>query len=411
MTAYPFVELPAVLGGDPVRGPEKSWPKWPMYDAAELAAVHAVLESRRWFNGPRVARFEDAFARFQGARHCVACNSGTAALEIALQAVGVRPGDEVIVPPYTFVATASAVLRVGAVPVFVDVDDSWCIDPDRVVEAITPRTRAIVPVHFGGRICDMDRLKDIASEHGLKIVEDACHAWGGRWVGRGAGTLGDCGVFSFQESKNITAGEGGAIVTNDGALAEICRSITNCGRETGMPWYHHVRVGTNARMSELVAAVLVCQLDRAVEQLLRRERNAAWLEANLSGLPGLSMQVRSNRITRWARHLFCFRLDPEGFGCDRDRFVAAARAEGLPVSPGYPVPLYRQPLFEKLPREAFRVYPCPVAEDLCRRSALWLPHYVLLGDEVDMADVVAIIRKLRDNAEKLRAWTPPLVTP
>ena len=160
----------AVFGGAPVRGPEKAWPSWPQFDDAERAALLGVLESGKWFYGDRVAAFEGEYAAFQGARHCVTANSGTTALEIVLQAMGIGPGDEVIVPPFTFVATASAVLRVGARPVFADLDSTWCLDPDRVAEALTPRTKAIMPVHFGGRFCDMDRLCDIAADAGIRSL-------------------------------------------------------------------------------------------------------------------------------------------------------------------------------------------------------------------------------------------------
>ncbi|HNT89793.1 MAG TPA: DegT/DnrJ/EryC1/StrS family aminotransferase, partial [Candidatus Hydrogenedentes bacterium] len=238
----------ALLGGVPVRDEaRRPWPKWPISDELERATMLEVLESGAWWYGERVRRFEDRYAAFQGAAHCVSCTSGTTALEIALQALGVQPGDEIITSPYTFVATASAVVRLGAVPVFADVDDSWCIDPDRIEAAVTPRTRGIVPVHFGGRICDMDRINALADERGLFVLEDACHAWGSRWNERGAGVLGRCGVFSFQHSKNITAGEGGAIVTNDEDLALLCRSLVNCGRDPVKGWYLHVNFGTNAR--------------------------------------------------------------------------------------------------------------------------------------------------------------------
>ncbi len=391
----------AVLGGAPVRGPEKAWPSWPQFDDAERSALLGVLESGKWFYGDRVAAFEGEWAAFQGARHCVTANSGTTALEIVLQAMGIGPGDEVIVPPFTFVATASAVLRVGARPVFADLDATWCLDPDRVAEALTPRTKAIMPVHFGGRFCDMDRLCDLAADAGIPIIEDACHAWGGHWKGKGAGTVGKCGVFSFQQSKNITAGEGGAIVTDDDALAAMCRSLTNCGRAAGMPWYHHENPGTNVRLTEFQAALLSCQLARLEEQTLRRERNAMILNNGLGAVEGLIPQPKSNRITRRAYHLFCLRVVEEAFGCTRAQFLAAANAEGWPVSAVYPLPLYEQPLFRKL--GGYEGVRCPVAEDLCRRSGTWTTHEKLLGTEEDMGDIVRIAEKIKAHAAALRA--------
>ena len=392
----------ALLGGTPVRGPEKHWPAWPVYDDTERQALIDVLESGRWFYADRVAQFEKEYAEFQGAVHCITCNSGTAAAEVVLQALGIGPGDEVIVPPYTFVATASSVMRVGAKPVFADVDETWCLDPEQVAEAITPRTRAIMPVHFGGRICDMDRMNEIAAEHGIPVVEDACHAWGGRWVGKGAGTLGLCGIFSFQLSKNITAGEGGAIVTDSAELAAMCRSITNCGRAEGAPWYHHVNVGTNARLTEFQAALLSCQLKRLGEQTLTRDRNATILNNALAEIEGLIPQPKSNRITRRAYHLYCLRIDQDLFGCSREQFAEAAAAEGWPISAGYPLPLYEQPVFKNHPGSCGGG-PCPVVEDLCYRSAMWFGHEKLLGTEEDMRDIVRIAEKIKANAGALRA--------
>ncbi len=397
----------ALLGGEPVRGAGKTWPTWPVFDDSERQALLGVLETGKWFYGDHVAAFEEEYAAFQGAGQCVTVNSGTAAAEVVLQALGIGPGDEVIVPPYTFIATASAVARVGATPVFADLDDTWCIDPDAVAAAVTPRTKAIMPVHFGGRICDMDRLNDIAADRGLPIIEDACHCWGGRWVGRGAGTLGVCGIFSFQVSKNITAGEGGAIVTDDPALAARCRSITNCGRGgKELPWYHHINLGTNARMTEFQAALLRCQLKRLGEQTLLRERNAAILNNELEKIGGLEPQPKSNRITRRAYHLYCLRINEAEFGCSRAQFAAAANAEGWPVGPGYPLPLYEQPVFKNWPGGIYNNCRCPVAEDLCRRSGLWMTHEKLLATEQDMWDIVEAAKKIKENAAALSAWTP-----
>lgn len=392
----------ALHGGKPVRDTSKTWPEWPIHDETEREALLQVLESGKWLFGERVKTFEKEYAAFQGAKHCITCNSGTAAAEIILQALGIGKGDEVLVPPYTFIATASAVLRVGATPVFVDVDDSWCMDHRRIKAAITPRTKAIMPVHFGGLICDMDKFNAIAERHGLILIEDACHCWGGRWKGQGAGTLGRCGFFSFQASKNITAGEGGAMVTNDAALAETLRSLMNCGRgPAGSPWYHHLNVGTNARMTEFQAAILSCQTARLEKQLLTRARNATILNYGLRGIPGLTPQRNSNRNTRRAYHLYCLRFNAAEFGCSREDFVRAANAEGWPVAAGYPMPLYKQPVFLGLDVHDYASCHCPVAEDLCYHSGLWFPHQLLLGTEQDMQDILAICRKLKENVKKI----------
>ncbi len=392
----------AILGGQPVRPAEKKWQSWPVFDEREREALLEVLESGKWFYGEKVKQFEEEYARFQGANYCVSCNSGTSALEICLQAIGIKPGDEVIVPPYTFMATASAVARMGGIPVFVDVDDTWCLDPDLIEAAITPNTKAIIPVHFGGRFCDMDKINEIAYKHNLLVIEDACHAWGGEWVGKGAGTLGLCGVFSFQMSKNITAGEGGTIVSNDERFADLCRSISNCGRAKSGPWYYHERIGTNVRMTEFTANILLAQLSRASQQLLTREVNGTYLTNALKEIPGIYPQPISNRITRRSYHLLCIQLKREEFGCSREQFIKAAQAEGLPITAGYPYPLYKQPAFQNATFYDYSKTCCPVAEDLCYNSGTWISHNILLGKENDMEDIVKIIKKVQANAPKLK---------
>lgn len=392
----------AINGGEPVRPKDRPWPAWPMFDDKERQAVNAVLESGKWWYGEEVRQFEAEYAAFQDAAHCVTCTSGTTAIEVVLQALGIGPGDEVIVPPYTFVATASAVARVGAAPVFVDVDDSWCMNPALAKKAVTSRTKAIMPVHFAGRVADMDAFEEIARKNELALIEDACHSWGSKWKGKGTGALGDCGVFSFQVSKNITAGEGGAIVTDDPELAARCRSITNCGRMAGGQWYEHPLLGTNARMTEFQGAILRAQLSRLGEQTLVREKNAAMLDELLADIPGLAPQPGDERISRRGYHLYCIRLDPDAFGCGREKLVAAAVAEGLPLGTGYLLPLYKQPVFASLDNgQDYAGCRCPIAEDLCARSGMWLPHTLLLGTDEDMNDVAAVLRKVQAHATQL----------
>lgn len=401
MSSVSVSEL-ALYGGTPVRSAEKRWPSWPVFGDEERRAVSEVLESGKWWFGERVREFERTYAAFQDARHCITSSSGTAALEAALQALGVRPGDEVLVPAYTFIATASAVARVGAAPVFVDVDETWNIDPDRIEPAFTDRTKGIIPVHFGGRVCDMDRIRAIAERHGLFVLEDACHSWGAKWQGKGTGALGDCGVFSFQMSKNITSGEGGAILTDNDALAELFHSTVNCGRGGDGTWYGHVRLGTNARLTEFQAAILSAQLTRLEAQTLLREKNAAVLDRALGEIDGLIPQPGDIRITRRAYHLYCLRVDPERFGCSREQLVKAARAEGLPLSSGYTLPLYKQPAFAAGPwGRRYADCRCPVTEDLCSRNGMWLTHPILLGSEEDMQDIVSIFGKIKSHAGQL----------
>lgn len=392
----------ALNGGAPVRSATSPWHSWPVFDDLERKALLDTLESGKWFLDARIKKFEQEYAAFQDAKHCVAVNSGTAGLEICLEALGVGPGDEVIVPPYTFIATASAAMRVGATVIFVDVDETWNLNPGLLEAAITPRTKAIMPVHFGSAVADMDRINAIAAKHGAAVIEDACHSWGSKWKGKGTGALGRGGVFSFQMSKNLTAGEGGAILTDDEDFADMCRAISNCGRTKGAAWYEHSVVGTNARMSELHAALLSAQLTRLEAQTLHRERNGAILNGALGAIEGIVPQPGDPRMTRRAYHLYGMRIDPERFGCARDRIVEAAKAEGLPCGGGYMHPLYKQPVFTtcKTGPDYSKVH-CPVAEDMCYRSVIWFPHHFLLGTEADMRDIVAIFTKIKDNAGEL----------
>lgn len=372
---------------------------WPDYDDAEQEALLRVLHRRKWFNAEETVAFEKAYAQFQGAAFGVACTSGTTALEVILEAHDIGPGDEVIVPPYTFVATASAVLRVGATPVFADVDNTWCLDPAAVEAAITPRTKAIMAVHFGGLMAHIDTLATLAGDRNLVLLEDACHAWGSAYQGQGAGTIGTCGVFSFQESKNLTAGEGGIIVTNDKALADRCRSIVNCGREAGAPWYHHVNLGTNARITEFGAALLQVQLERYPAQLEKRVANAALLDEGLARIPGLTPQPPVPEMTRRSYHLYCLRLDAAAYGLDRAALLKACAERGLPLMAGYPIPLYQQPLFAKFQdRWDYAGCSCPVAEALCAAEGILITQPVLLLSEAHMAGLIEGLRDIGGHA-------------
>jgi len=404
----------AVKGGKPVR--ICPFPEWPMYDEREERALLEVLRSRKWWYGERVREFEEKFAAYQDARFGITTTNGTAALQIALTAAGIGAGDEVIVPPYTFVATASAVLAVNAVPVFADIDrDTLNLDPEAVQEAITEKTRAIIPVHFAGYPADMDALREIAEKHNLKIIEDACHAWGTEYKGRKVGAIGEMGAFSFQASKNITSSEGGIILTNDRDLADLCRSYSNCGRGKNRPWYEHLLPGGNYRMTEFQAAILLCQLQRLDEQVTRRMHNARILDRGLAEIEGIEL-LQQPPVERRSYHLYCFRYVPERFGgVPREGFIEALNAEGIPARSGYPFPLYRNPFFQHKgtgPKycplscpyygkemDYTKVY-CPNAEQACQ-EVVWLPQNVLLGGEEDMADVIHGVRKVREHVDEI----------
>jgi len=385
-------------------------------DGREREALLEVLESGRWWYGERVREFEEKFAAFQGARFGITCVNGTAALELALIGAGIGAGQEVIVPPYTFVATATAVLRANAVPVFVDIElDTLNVDAEQIEAAITDKTAAILPVHFAGLPADMDRILEIARKHSLRVIEDAAHAWGSQWRGKGCGAIGDLGGFSFQLSKNITAGEGGIVLTDDPELADTVRSLSNCGRGQDKPWYEHYITGGNYRMTEFQAAVLLAQLTRLEEQTEVRARNAAILNQGLAGIEGLCTLREEPRATRRSYHLYGVRLLADEFGASREKLVEALRAEGIPASKGYPHPLYRNPLFHRkgtgptycpiscpyYGKEVdYTEVVCPNAERVCQ-EVVWLPQWALLGTEDDMHDIIAAVRKVRDNVAHL----------
>jgi len=403
----------ALAGGTPVRS--EPFPSWPVWNKGEERALLRVLRSGKWgsLDGSEVRSFEEEFAAYQGARFGICTNSGTTALEIALRAAAIAPGDEVILPAYTFVASATAILAVGAVPIFVDIDpETYNLDPQRVEEVITHRTTAIMPVDFAGRPVDWDALSDIVRRHELKVIEDAAQAWGAEWRGKRIGAFGSAGAFSFQSSKNITCGEGGIILTNDEEIAKLCRSYVNCGRVEGGMWYEHHYLGGNARLTEFQGAILREQLRRYEPMKQKRIENAHYLTQQLREIEGIQPLREDPRITAHANHLYIFRYQKEAFrGCPKNRFVEALQKEGIPASGGYAYPLYRQPLFLKQsfgPRGQTRSvgvdYSCfhlPETERACYEEAVWLPQNVLLGEKKDMDDIVEAIVKIQKFADEI----------
>ncbi len=403
----------AIRGGEPVR--KKDFPGWPVWNDSEREGLLRVLQSGKWgsLQGKEVESFEREFAAYQGAENAVAVTSGTTALEVALRAAGIEALDEVIVPAYTFVATATAVLSLAAVPVFADIDpDSYNLDPAAFENAITERTRAVMPVHFAGRPADMDAIQKIAREHDLMIIEDAAQAWGARWRGMSVGAIGDFGCFSFQSSKNITAGEGGIILTNDEELARLARSYMNCGRMEGGIWYAHYLAGGNYRMTEFQAAILREQLKRYPKQLEIRRQNVALLNRLLRELPGIAPLADDERVTENAAHLYIFRFDTRAFDMlKKEDFIQALQAEGIPCSGGYSMPLYEQPLFRNLAFGPFTALlknrircadlHLPNTERACRSEAVWIPQRVLLGTEEDMQDIARAVEKIYTNRHEL----------
>lgn len=397
----------ALNGGQPIR--TRPFPAWPVHGDAERSALSVVVESGDWGHGnSEVERFEAEFAGIHGCLHGICVTSGTVALRLALLAAGIEAGDEVIVPSYTFQATATAVVEANAVPVFVDIfPNTYTMDPDAFEAAISPLTRFVMPVHFAGLPAEMDAINEIAARHGLTVIEDACQAHGAALNGRPVGSIGLAGCFSFQSSKNLNCGEGGIIVTSDEAMARRVRQIRNCGRGAGDP-EADLDIAGNYRMTAFHGAVLNAQLTRFAEQFATRERNAALLRDLLVQLPGISPQERSARVTAHAHHLFAFRYDEAIFDAPRSTFIAALTAEGIPAAEGYTQPLHQHPLFAKQAYGPYRgaaterEYTCPVAERACAGEGAWLYQKLMLGSEEDTRDIARAFEKVYSLRSQLK---------
>jgi dTDP-4-amino-4,6-dideoxygalactose transaminase len=395
-----------------------AWPRGS--DTQAEAALLDVLRSGRWgrlHRDSHAERFERAFAAYQDARHGVAVANGTVSLQLILRALDVGIGDEVIVPALTFIATASAVAEVGAVPIFADVDaETLTIDPESVAAAITPRTRAIIGVHYGGMPIDFDRLLPLASQHGLHLIEDAAHAQGSAWRGRPVGAIGAFGSFSFQESKALPSGEGGIILTNDDALAERARLLHNIGRRTDRPGYLHYALASNYRLSELQAALLLTQFARLPEEVEARDAFGRLLDAGLAETGVLLPQRRDERVTRRGYYFAIYRYQQDALdGIPRDAFLTALRAEGVPASLAYGMPVYRYAAFSP---EALRSSPLrglehvpayhqlhlPVTERISRQEQVTIPHQILLAGPEGARQIVDAVTKIAERRDDLRRW-------
>lgn len=365
-----------------------NFPTWPVAGEREAELLRMVLESPQWGGfHPFVAEFERSFAAYQHAAHGISAFNGTVTLELALNVLGIGPGDEVILPAISFISSATAVSRAGAIPVFVDIEESSCnMDPDSVREALSPKTRAVMAVHFGGTMCNIDAISSICREHGLLLIEDAAHAQGSEWNGRRAGSFGIAGSFSFQNGKVLCSGEGGMLITSDDEFAERARSIANCGRIQGASFYEHRRLGTNFRLTAFQAAVLLAQFGRLPGQIHQRSVNARLLKDLLSDLEEIVWQAQAPEITQNSLYLLVGRVrGPSGA---RDAFHSKMTAAGVPCTPFYPHTLYANPVYRQAP---CRIMPCPVAEQSIH-DAFWLAHRVLLADEPVIRQVAEAIR-------------------
>jgi len=411
----------AIRGGEPVR--KKKFNSWPVHTDAERSALEDVLTGGNWGGQPFPGKHGDAFGKKFAALHtakygqCV--NTGTVAIQAALMAIGIQPGDEVLVPAYTWEGTVGPVLLVNAVPIFVDVDpDTYCMDARLIEQAITPKTRAILPVHLGMRFADLDAILPIAKKHNLKVVEDCAHVHGGMWQGQGAGSVGDLGAFSFQSSKLITCGEGGAVITNNLEYFERVQSYINAGRASVTDQFKHRMIGFNYRLGEFQAAVLGPQLDRLPEQQKLRQSNMDYLESRLRGTCGLGFLKPEPRITRTAPYCYIIKYFAEKMkDIPRAAFVAALQLEGIPCDGLFYEPVYRSSLFpvkasdfpalswgRSQPLDLRSMFRCPASERAAYHEAIWFPHYLFLGDRQDIDSIADAIFKALENIEELRGF-------
>jgi perosamine synthetase len=413
-------DKPALLGGTPVRS--EAWPSWPVSNSLEEDGLREVLQSGKWYRyaageQSKVSGFEREWAADVGVPYCQATSSGTASLVCALAALEIGPGDEVLVPPYTFIATINAVLVHHALPVFADSDpETALMDPGSMESRINENTRAVVPVHIAGAPCDMDRIMAIASARGLRVVEDACQAHTAAWNGQRVGSIGDAGCFSFQNSKNITSGDGGALTTKDRGIYTRAQAFQNNGSSRGRDDGARTSNGINLRLTEFQGALLLAQLTRNADFSRRREENGAHLNDLLNAIPGVRAKKTYSGTTRHGYHLYMFDFDPEQFaGMSKSLFLKALSAEGVPASGGYNA-LNKQAFVEQfLTSRGFqRIYSaqrlqeyreqniCPANDALIERTC-WLTQNVLLGSRDDMQSIADAVSRIQAHAGDLVA--------
>jgi L-glutamine:2-deoxy-scyllo-inosose/3-amino-2,3-dideoxy-scyllo-inosose aminotransferase len=419
----------AIQGGPPLRDTDKHpWPRWPAWGDTERRAVNEALDSGVWsYNGPWEQRFNADWKTYSGSPYALLVANGTIALQLALEALDIGWGDEVIVPGLTWQATAAAVLDVNAVPVLVDVDPgTWCLSAAAVEAAVSERTRAIIPVHLYGGIADMDAILAIAGKYNLKVIEDCSHQHGGIYKGRQVGTLGDIGCFSLQLSKVLTGGEGGILTCRDHELWVRLDALRNCGRvpresrspeDRGDGVYEaegNLIQSGNYRISEFQAAVLTAQLKRLPAQNRRRDENARYLSKRLAALPGITPQKRGGSVGTLACYNYAFAYDASAFaGLPVQLFRQALQAElGCTVAPSYQ-PLNDCSLYRPLTKKRYRIDPSheqaidpsrfelPVCEDIYRRRSVTVHHAVLLAGREDMDQIAAAVAKIQAGAGKL----------
>lgn len=409
----------AILGGPRTR--MDPYPQWPVWDQRDIDIVTEVITSGRWggypYPGPKTAELARKFAELQGGGYAVPMANGTVTMEVALRAADIGWGDEVIVPAYTFQATASAPMAAGAVPVIVDIDpNNYCLDPRAAEKSITSKTKAIIPVHLGSNMADMDAIMALAEKYNLIVIEDCAHAHGAKWNGRGAGTIGHFGSFSLQSSKTLSTGEGGILLCRTPELAAKAASIIDCGRPHALgggpedPTMDY-QVGGNFRLSEIIAALALAGLERFPAQAREREEMAAYMDEALSEVPGIRLLKRDPRHTTRSFYRYIFAIDPQEFGMEHDLLVGALNEEGVDCWTGYEA-MHNYTLFQ--PQKSrlavpnafpqyfdFKNMNLPEAERACEHEAVWLDENVFRAGPQGVDDAVEAIRKIQRNAAEL----------
>ena len=413
----------AFFGGDKIR--KVPFPRHPQITSAEKEALLEVLDSgnistfiaspgEHFLGGKKIRAFENKFADYIGVKFAVAFNSASSALHAAVASVGVKPEEEVIVPPYTFTSTATSVLMHNAIPVFSDVKkDTFCIDPEKLQDVLSEKTRAITPVHLFGHPCDMDEIIDFANQNNLKVIEDCAQAPGGEYKGKKVGTIGDCGIFSFQETKNMMTGEGGMLVTDNEDIANAARMVRNHG-EVVLPTlekrtYQSEILGWGYRMTEMEAALGIVQLSKLDEMNKQRIKLAEYLSEKINEIDGLK-HIKYDFV-KHVYYVFAFQYDESKIGVPRDKFCEAINAEGIQMWGGYVKPLYLNPLYIERRAYAFKHYNgnavykkgiCPVAESLYEKELVMTMLCRPPATTNDMDDIANAIKKIIDNKNEFK---------
>ena len=410
---------PAILGGPMTHS--EIFPAWPVINQNEEKALNEVLESKKWcrLGSNKVDSFEQEYKKLTGAKHCLATSSGTNALYTVLGALDIGPGDEVIIPVYTFIATYNVIALNYALPVFVDTDiETFQIDANKIEAAITKQTKIIMPVHIGGSPADLDKIIEISQKTKIPVIEDACQAHLAEWRGKMVGTFGLAGAFSFQASKNLNSGEGGAILTNDEKFAQACYSFHNQGQGGRDISYNSGSIGTrgtNVRLSEFQGNLLQAQMTRVVEQTNIRTENANYLTKMMNQIPGITPAKLYEGTTRSAYHLYMFRYDKNHFaGLSREKFLNALTKEGIPCSEGYGMmnkgayvtglaknKHYLNIYGEKTMNHWLERNQCPQNDKLTSEQSVWFFQNMLLGSKNEMEQIVKAIQKIQKYAAEI----------